>query len=193
MDGSQQGMPDKGELQQLLLPMEPLLPLSTDLHAAVLLCWVASAEPYFLLTQRSNKLSQHAGQISLPGGRVEAADPSLEMTALREAHEEIGLDPALLQLLGRLPDVQVSSGIAITPVVAWCAQEPELQPNTHEVDFIISLPVRMALKPSNYGIDAFERNGVRREFHFLCYREHYIWGATARILLSLAGLLQQQG
>lgn len=180
---------DKDTLRQLLLPMEPSLPVSTGLHAAVLVCWVAGAEPCVLLTRRSKRLSQHAGQISLPGGRIETGDASLEMTALREAHEEIGLDPSLPQLLGRLPDAQVSSGITITPVVAWCAQEPVLQPNSLEVDFIIELPLRMALKTSNYGVDSLEHNGLRREFHFLCFREHYIWGATARILLSLARLL----
>ena len=81
MSGSQQPafpfMPTRDALRQLLLPAHPLLPLTTDSHAAVLLCWVDGAEPYTLLTRRSNKLSQHAGQISLPGGRVEAGDPSL--------------------------------------------------------------------------------------------------------------------
>ena len=171
-----------------LLPAMPLLPASTTAHAAVLLCCVNANEPYLLLTQRSANLSYHASQISLPGGRIEPADISLEATALRETYEEIGLDPYLPETLGRLPDTRVSSGIMITPVVAWCEQEPELSHNPAEVAEIIRLPLQLALDASLYGTDQLERDGESRQFRFLRYGEHYIWGATARILLSLAEL-----
>lgn len=177
-------------LRRQLLPPQPALPECCDTHAAVLLCCVNAAEPYILLTLRTLHLSQHAGQISLPGGRIDPADASLEATALREAREEIGLAPQALQLLGRLPDSRVmsGSGIAITPVVAWSDSEPELNHNPYEVDEIIKLPLRLVLDASQYGTDSLERDGVRREFRFLRYRQHYIWGATARILLSLSML-----
>lgn len=179
------------QLQRQLLPHHPLLPVSIDAHAAVLLCWINVDPAYTLLTRRSMQLSQHAGQISLPGGRVDHADASLEATALRESREEIGLDSNSLALLGRLPDVQVSTGMIITPVVAWCEQEPSLQHNPYEVDEIIKLPLKLALDCNNYGIDSLERNGEVRQFHFLRHEQHYIWGATARILLSLAQQLAQ--
>jgi 8-oxo-dGTP pyrophosphatase MutT (NUDIX family) len=175
-------------LRQRLLPQQPPLPSSTQAHAAVLLCCVITDEPYTVLTRRSMQLSMHAGQISLPGGRVDLCDTSLEATALRESQEEIGLDPTGLQLLGRLPDVKVlaGTGIAITPVVAWCEAEPSLNHNPCEVDEIIKLPLQLVLDINNYGTDMLERDGLARQFYFLRYQQHYIWGATARILLSLA-------
>jgi 8-oxo-dGTP pyrophosphatase MutT (NUDIX family) len=180
----------KEVLRRRLLPQQPELPTSNEPHAAVLLCCVITSEPYTLLTRRSMQLSSHAGQISLPGGRVDMCDASLEATALRESQEEIGLSPARLQLLGRLPEARVNAGtgIAITPIVAWCEQEPELIHNPYEVDEIIKLPLRLVLDPSNYGTDVLERDGIQRQFRFLRFQEHFIWGATARILLSLAEL-----
>jgi len=182
----------KEALQQRLLLPDPPLPASTEPHAAVLLCCVFTSEPYTLLTRRSMQLSMHAGQISLPGGRVDLCDASLEATALRESQEEIGLSPAHLQLLGRLPDARVNAGtgMAITPVVAWCEQEPELVHNPYEVDEIIKLPLQLVLDPGNYGTDVLERDGRQHQFRFLRFQEHYIWGATARILLSMAELAQ---
>jgi 8-oxo-dGTP pyrophosphatase MutT (NUDIX family) len=175
-------------LRQRLLAPTPALPACSDTHAAVLVCCINATEPYVLLTRRTLHLSLHAGQISLPGGRVDPADVSLEATALREAEEEIGLKPAGLQLLGRLPDSRVLTGpgISITPVVAWSEQEPELLHNPYEVDEIIKLPLRLALDASQYGTDTLERDGVKREFRFLRYQQHYVWGATARILLALS-------
>src|SRR6186713_2878524 len=98
---------DRDWLRTRLLPASPPLPPDCKAHAAVLLCCVNAAEPYTLLTRRSPRLSLHAGQISLPGGRIDLQDDSLEHTALRETHEEIGLDPSLLQVLGRLADTTV--------------------------------------------------------------------------------------
>ncbi|MES2603572.1 MAG: CoA pyrophosphatase [Pseudomonadota bacterium] len=175
-------------LHTLLLPAHPLLPPTTSSHAAVLVCCINASEPYVLLTRRSINLALHAGQISLPGGRIETKDESLEATALRETFEEIGLDPFVLQTLGRLPETRVSSGITITPVVAWCEREPELSHNPAEVAEIIQLPLHLALDASQYGTDTLERDGEIREFRFIRYGDHYIWGATARILLSLSEL-----
>ena len=181
-------MPTTAVLDRCLLPPAPALPAAIESHAAVLLCLVDAPEPYTLLTRRTMHLSQHAGQISLPGGRVDIADATLEATALREAREEIGLDTVHLRLAGRLPDVTVlsGSGMAITPVVACSHGEPALTHNPYEVDEIIKLPLWQALDPARYGTDVLERNGVKREYWFLQYEHHYIWGATARILLSLA-------
>jgi hypothetical protein len=92
-------------------------------------------------------------------------------------------------VLGRLPITTVSSGFTITPVVGICHDLPPLCCNTEEVAALIRLPLRDALQISSYGHDVFERNGVVRPYRYLRYQEHYIWGATARILLSLAELL----
>lgn len=179
----------RDELRARLLPSSPPLPPDCKAHAAVLLCCIDAEEPYTLLTRRSPRLSLHAGQISLPGGRIDLQDASLERTALRETHEEIGLDPSLPQVLGRLPDTRVVSGITVTPVVAWCAEEPALVHNPAEVDEIIRLPLQLALDVALYGTDSLVRDGEVRHFRFLRHGEHYIWGATARILLSLAELM----
>jgi 8-oxo-dGTP pyrophosphatase MutT (NUDIX family) len=175
------------QLPTILLPAKPLLPPELHRHAAVLLLWCEdNAEPFTLLTKRSEHLALHAGQISLPGGRVDAEDQSLEATALRESYEEIGLDAGCLTTLGRLPDVEVSSGIVVTPIVASCTSLPPLCINPAEVDTLIQLPLAHALQVEAYGHDMLELHGVQRSFRFLRYQEHVIWGATARILLSLA-------
>lgn len=179
---------DREQLRMRLLPATPPLPADCKAHAAVLLCCINSLEPYTLLTRRSPRLSLHAGQISLPGGRIDLQDTSLEKTALRETHEEIGLDPEIPQLLGRLPDTAVISGITVTPVVAWCDEEPALVHNPAEVDEIIRLPLQLALDAAQYGTDSLTRDGEVRHFRFLRHGDHYVWGATARILLSLAEL-----
>ena len=139
-----------------------------------------------LLTKRTDTLPLHAGQISFPGGRREACDASPEMTALRESHEEIGLPPAQVEVLGRLPAVMVSSGIAITPVVGWCEALPPLIPNPHEVAAVIELPMTLALNPDHYRRGAKGTGKLRREYWFLEHDNHLVWGATASILHSLA-------
>lgn len=143
-----------------------------------------------ILTRRSEQLPQHAGQISFPGGRVQREDMSLEATALRETREEAGLDPSGVAILGRLPlTVVPSSGFAITPVVAWSDMRPRLQPDPREVAELIDCPLSFALDPSSYKIGSLLRDGVVREFWYVEFEGHHVWGATARILRSLALLL----
>ena len=180
--------PDPERLRRLLLPAEPAFQTSTAPQAAVLvLPCPGGKEPVVLLTLRSEDLPLHPGQIRLPGGRVQQGDASLEATALREANEETGLDPTIVEVLGRLPVTQVaSSGYDITPVVAMAMECPHWHPCPREVRALIELPLRLALDPDAYRRDSLVRNGVTREFDVLDYEAHYIWGATARVLLSLA-------
>ncbi|HEY0962758.1 MAG TPA: CoA pyrophosphatase [Pseudomonadales bacterium] len=157
----------------------------------VLLC-PGVAEPVTILTRRSEDLPQHAGQISFPGGRVHGDDASLEATALREAIEETALDPSGLVLLGRLPVTVVqSSGFEITPVVAWTALRPQLRADPREVAELIECPLKLALDPALYRTGSLERDGQRREFWYIEFGGHHVWGATARILRSLALLLAE--
>lgn len=157
----------------------------------VLLC-PGITEPVTILTRRSEDLPQHAGQISFPGGRVHRDDESPEATALREAIEETGLDPTHVLLLGRLPVTTVqSSSFEITPVVAWMAQRPQLCADPREVAELIEFPLKLALDPTAYRIGSLERDGQRREFWYIEFAGHHVWGATARILRSLALLLAE--
>lgn len=143
-----------------------------------------------LLTRRSSTVPQHAGQICLPGGRVEGSDASLEAAALREAAEETGLAPGDVRLLGRLPQVvMANSGFAVTPVVGWSQGRPVLRPEPREVAEVIECPVSALLDPAAYREDSMVTNNIKREFYFIEIEGNYIWGATARMLRSLALLL----
>lgn len=120
-----------------------------------------------------------------------AQDASIEATALREAQEETGLDPACVHLLGRLPPVMVAvSGVEITPVVGWTAEAPRLQADPREVAEIITCPLPPLLQPARYRRESLLRDGQRREFWVIDVQQHRVWGATAAILYSLACLLQ---
>jgi 8-oxo-dGTP pyrophosphatase MutT (NUDIX family) len=177
-------------LTPLLLPPEPARPQSNVPQAAVLLLISAAPRPHTILTLRSADLPTHPGQISLPGGLVAAHDASVEATALREAQEETGLDPGAVQVLGRLPQVLVASGVEITPVVGWTATWPQLQADPREVAEIIPCPLSILLQPQQYRRESLLRDGQRREFWVIDIPQHRVWGATAAILYSLASLLQ---
>jgi len=175
-------------LQSLLLPAHPLLPEDLHMQAAVLLLVCAKPEPFTILTLRSDSLPYHAGQISLPGGRIEAADATFEHAALREAQEETALDPASVTLLGRLPKVKVTSGFEITPVVGWIETLPQLLADPREVAQIITCPLHWLLQKQRYTRESLLRDGQTREFWVLQLEQHRVWGATASILYSLASL-----
>ncbi len=178
-------------LRPLLLPAQPMLAVSSLPRAAVLLLISTGPQLQTFLTLRSADLPTHPGQISLPGGLVAVHDDSLEATALREAQEETGLDPACVEVLGRLPPVVVvASGVEITPVVGWAASLPQLRPDPREVAAIITCPLHEVLQPARYRRESLLRDGHSREFWVIDVQQHRVWGATASILYSLACLLQ---
>jgi 8-oxo-dGTP pyrophosphatase MutT (NUDIX family) len=142
-----------------------------------------------LLTQRTAHLSDHAGQISFPGGRVEAADASREDTALRETEEEIGLPRTRIEVLGRLPDYEIPSGFRITPVVGWAEPPFELVPDPFEVASVFEAPLDYFLDPANYQRREYRFRGRHRHYMAIPYEGRYIWGATAGMLYSLARML----
>jgi 8-oxo-dGTP pyrophosphatase MutT (NUDIX family) len=157
--------------------------------AAVLLGLVARPnEPHVILTQRTAHLRDHAGQISLPGGRLEPSDSGPADAALREAFEEIGLAPAKVELLGGLRHYDTITGFRIHPVVGWIEPPVALTPDPYEVAEVFELPLSFALDPRNHRRDSYERNGERRHFYVLPYQNRYIWGATAGILVNFARL-----
>lgn len=145
--------------------------------------------PRIVLTQRTAHLKDHAGQISFPGGRLEPGDAGPAAAALREAHEEIGLDPAQVELLGALPHYDTVTGFRIHPVVGWIEPPVSWAIDPFEVEEVFELPLRFVLDPANHRRDSYLRNGERRHFYVLPYEDRYIWGATAGILVNFARLL----
>jgi 8-oxo-dGTP pyrophosphatase MutT (NUDIX family) len=139
---------------------------------------------YVLFTQRTAHLSDHAGQISFPGGRVEPEDPSREITALRETEEEIGLARDRIELLGRLPLYEVPSGFRITPVVGWIEAPLALQLDPFEVAEVFEVPVEHFLRPGNYVRRTYDFRGRHRHYMAVPYEGRYIWGATAGMLYT---------
>jgi 8-oxo-dGTP pyrophosphatase MutT (NUDIX family) len=172
------------DLSELAMP--PLTP------AAVLVPFVLGAAPFILLTKRNANLSKHAGQVSFPGGRIDADDASPEAAALREAGEEIGLDPGQVEVLGRLPDYVTGTGYRITPVLGLlrAAATDGLRPSASEVAAVFGLPLAVLLDPAAPQRRRAEMRGRAREFWVWPHPEHYIWGATAGILVNLAARLR---
>lgn len=142
-----------------------------------------------LLTQRTAHLSDHAGQISFPGGRVEEHDSGREDTALRETEEEIGLGRRHVTVLGRLPDYEIPTGFRITPIVGWVEPPFELALDAFEVDSAFEAPLVHFLDPASYQRRAYHFGGRHRHYLAVPYEGRYIWGATAGMLYSLARVL----
>lgn len=170
-------------------------PVSMDLNgwtpaAVLLLLYHNAGAEHVLLTVRSETVEHHRGQISFPGGAVHAADADLEMTALRETYEEVGIDPEAVEILGRLDDMVTISHFRVTPVVGFLHGGPfEFVPSPFEVAEVLEVPLRHLLDPAHLLADRRERDGeliVAPAYDFRGYR---VWGATARILASFLSLL----
>lgn len=165
--------------------------------ASVLVPLVMRDEPSVLLTQRTPHLKKHAGQISFPGGRSEPTDPDAVSTALREAQEEVGLDPARVDVLGTLPTYTTGTGFVVTPVVGLIAPQSGeadrliLQADPSEVDEIFEVPLYFLMDPRYHERRAFDVAGSRLEFFSMPWtshatdKEYFIWGATAAMLRNL--------
>ena len=138
-----------------------------------------------LLTRRTDHLHHHPGQISFPGGRVEEADVSPVMTALRETEEEIGLDPDRIELLGELPEYFTGTGFRVTPVVGLVHPPFDLKLDSFEVAEAFEVPLSHFLDPANHQRHSMEYQGRMRQYYAMPYGDYFIWGATAGILVSL--------
>jgi 8-oxo-dGTP pyrophosphatase MutT (NUDIX family) len=163
-------------------------------HASVLVPLVLRDEMTVLLTQRTDHLSDHPGQISFPGGRAEASDADAVATALREAHEEIGLEAFEVEILGSLPTYTTGTGFIVTPVVGLVQPGAVLRPDPIEVAEVFEVPLAWLMDPANHQRHAVDLLGATREFFSIPWqgedaqgvpRRYFIWGATAAMLRNL--------
>ena len=155
--------------------------------AAVLMPLIDHADGMtVLLTQRTDHLSAHAGQISFPGGRFEAGDRTPENTALRETEEEIGLARGSVEVLGRLAVRETGTGYSVVPVVGVITPPFAVTPDPNEVAEVFEVPLSFVLDPANHRFETRIMSGVQRQFYSVPYGDYYIWGLTARLLVNLS-------
>ncbi|ADL01956.1 CoA pyrophosphatase [Brevundimonas subvibrioides] len=154
--------------------------------AAVLIPVLVTRDgPSVILTRRADSLARHTGQIAFPGGRLDAGETAVE-AALREAREEVDLDPGLVQVLGLSDPYETGTGYLVTPVVGWIEAEPALVASPDEVAEIFRTPWDFLMDPSNHSRDHLEApDGARRWYWSMTWQERYIWGATAGIIRGL--------
>lgn len=142
-----------------------------------------------LLTRRSDSLASHTGQIAFPGGRLDPGETATQ-AAVREAWEEVALEPGGVELLGIGDGYETVTGFMVTPVVAWLAEPPVVRPSPAEVAEVFEAPWDFLMDPANHRRDFHESDGgPRRWFWAMPWRERYIWGATAAIVRALRSRL----
>jgi 8-oxo-dGTP pyrophosphatase MutT (NUDIX family) len=159
--------------------------METPRPAAVLVPVVQRERLTVLLTQRTETLSRHAGQISFPGGRLDPDDPGPAAGALREAQEEIGLDPRSVEIIGYLDGYRTGTGYHITPVVGLVPADPALTIAADEVADVFEVPLDFLMDPANHQKHMREWRGRMRSYWAMPFHDRYIWGATAGMLKNL--------
>jgi len=142
-------------------------------------------EASVILTKRSESLTSHSGQVAFPGGRIDATDVSPEAAALREAEEEIGLDPGHVEIVGRMPDYVSGSGYRIAPVLSIVRPGFQLTINEHEVDAAFEVPLRFLMDPANHTQNSREFDRRVWTYYDMPYGGQRIWGVTAGIIRTL--------
>jgi len=162
-----------------LIPAAVLIPLV-----------VRGGELFIVFAKRTEAVAHHKGQFSFPGGIVETDDGSRPETALREAREEIGLDPAAVEILGELDDTETrATPFVITPVVGLVREPGPYRVDGREIERVLEVPLRALLDPSRVREELWERGGQLQTIYFYDYEGDVIWGATARILKQFLELV----
>jgi 8-oxo-dGTP pyrophosphatase MutT (NUDIX family) len=164
---------------QIIATERPIRP------AAVLIAVIEHEHPTVLLTQRAAHLNDHAGQISFPGGKIDATDASPLDAALREAEEEVGLDRSFVAPIGYLDLYGTAFGFRILPTVARVRPGFSLTINANEVESAFEVPLAFLMDPANHQLHSKEFRGMERSYYAMPFAERYIWGATAGILRVL--------
>jgi 8-oxo-dGTP pyrophosphatase MutT (NUDIX family) len=192
------------ELDELLIlrdlqgvPMRPMAPPEGVIPreaAALLLLYPLEGELWLPLTVRSARLTTHRGEVSLPGGGADPGDEGPVGTALREAWEELGVEPANVEVLGPLTPFYIApSNNRLTPVVGLNAGVPALRPDPDEVEAAFSVPLRTLLDPATLREEVWERRGERFRVPFFALEGYKVWGATALLLSELTARLRRAG
>ena len=170
------------------LNSELILPKDRILRPAAVLVAIEESKTgaSVILTRRSPSLKHHPGQISFPGGKRDKADRSIEQTALREAYEEIGLAPENVQILGCMPTHETVTSFTVTPILALVRDKFKPAVDQNEVAEVFSAPLSHICNIAQYSVQNRYLKSSRRYYYTVPFGPYYIWGATARILRSLA-------
>jgi len=157
--------------------------------AAVLIAITDRAEPGVILTVRREHMRTHAGQVAFPGGRIDPGEDAVT-AAIREAHEELGLDPNVLELVGEIEPYRTVTSYVVTPVIGVIPPDVPLEPHEHEVADWFEAPLRFVLDPANQHQRSALFRGRDRLYYEIMWGEQRIWGATAAMIVNLSRRLQ---
>lgn len=178
-----------GTLARALQPAPGIIPRAA---AALLLLYPQADDLWLPLTVRSGILPLHRGEVSLPGGATDPTDDGPVMTALREAQEEVGLDPAVVDIWGTLTPLYIPpSNFMLTPVVGFTPTPPVLAPNPDEVDAVFSVPLSRLLDPATIVEEEWTLHGMQVRVPFFALEGYKVWGATAILLSELLARLRR--
>ena len=158
--------------------------------AAVLVAIVERAEPTVILTERPATMRRHAGQISFPGGRIDPEDADAVAAALREAEEEIGLDPTMVDVIGIADIYRTVTGFEVTPVLGVLPPDLPLRPHPGEVAAMFEAPLSYLLDPARQAVRSLDWGGRERRYYEIDWEGRRIWGATAAMLVNLSRRLE---
>lgn len=170
--------------------VEPHEVAATPTAAAVLIPVTDRAEPGVVLTQRTETLRNHAGQVAFPGGRADPGDADLVATALREAEEEIGLPPQSVNVVGLADRYRTVTGFEVTPVLGVIPPDLALKPAEAEVAALFEVPLSFLLDPAHHHRVSAPWRGTTRHFYEILWNDRRIWGATAAMIVNLSRRLQ---
>ena len=181
------------------LAQAPVLPpLESDLDkiafeasfpAAVMIAVTDRPQPGVILTVRRDHMRTHAGQVAFPGGRIDPGENAVQ-AALREAWEEIGLDPATTEVVSEVDPYRTITGFAVTPVLAVVPPDQQLSPHEHEVADWFEAPLHFVLDPANQELKSALFQGRERHYYEIVWNDRKIWGATAAMIVNLSRRLQ---